>query len=193
MRTTRSGHGPSPGRVRGAGRPATALAVVIAIAAVVAPAVAAQPAPPPRPPLLPLPTARLTVLDAPLTVELATEPAAKARGLAHRAGLAPGTGMLFVDRVAAPRTHWMKGMRFCVDIVWIQVGEVGAAAVRGAQIAGAAESVCPDAPGTPDEARVRHSSSVPVRYVLEAPAGWLKANDLGVGAPVRIPDEVWTP
>jgi uncharacterized membrane protein (UPF0127 family) len=101
--------------------------------------------------------------------------------------------MLFVDEVAERQTFWMKGMRFCIDIVWIEVTEVGAAAVRGAQIAGAAESVCPDPPGTPDAERARYASPVPVRYVLEVPAGWLKAHGLGVGAPVRIPEEVWGP
>jgi uncharacterized membrane protein (UPF0127 family) len=88
--------------------------------------------------------------------------------------------MLFVFPDAAPRTFWMKGMRFCLDIVWIEDGE----------IVGAAESVCPDPEGTADAERERFASGEPVTYVLEVPAGWLAENGYGEGTEVRIPDEL---
>jgi hypothetical protein len=59
-----------------------------------------------------LETATITVGEQTLTVELAAEPASRARGLGYRAGLAPGTGMLFVFEEPAVRSFWMKGMRF---------------------------------------------------------------------------------
>lgn len=122
-----------------------------------------------------LQTAEIVVGGVPLTVELAIEPHERARGLGYREGLAPGTGMLFVSSEPTPASFWMKGMRFCLDIVWIE----------GGQIVGAAEYACPDPPGTADADRQRFRSPIPVTYVLEVPAGWLDANGFGVGTPVE--------
>ena len=51
-----------------------------------------------------------------------------ATGLRNPNGLAfrPGTGMLFVFPDASPRSFWMKGMRFCLDIIWIEDGIIAA-------------------------------------------------------------------
>ena len=125
--------------------------------------------------LAPLQTADITVGGVPLTVELAYQPADTSRGLGYRAGLAPGTGMLFLFPEPAPRSFWMTGMQFCIDIIWIENGA----------IQGAAESVCPEPPGTADADLTSYVSPVPVTYVLEVPAGWLDANGLGAGAPVE--------
>lgn len=135
----------------------------------------AQVAPPWRHQVAPLQRTEITVGDVPLTVELAVEPADKSRGLGYRDGLEPGTGMLFIFDKASPRSFWMRGMRFCLDIVWIESGV----------IQGAAESVCPDPAGTEDADRPSYVSPVPVTYVLEVPAGWLDANGFGEGTPVE--------
>lgn len=130
----------------------------------------------------PLPTAEIVVGDQPLTVELAIAPATRARGLGYRQGLAPDTGMLFVFPEAAERGFWMKGMRFCLDIIWINDG----------QIIGAAESVCPDPPGTADGDRPSYQSGEPALVVLEVPAGWMAEHGFGPGTPVEIPEWVYT-
>src|SRR5215213_1047969 len=122
-----------------------------------------------------LQTAEITVGGVPLTVELAYRPADRALGLGSRDGLAPGTGMLFLFEGPAPRSFWMRGMQFCIDIVWIE-NDV---------IQGAAESVCPEPPGTADIDLASYFSPVPVSYVLEVPAGWLDAYELGAGSPVE--------
>ncbi len=120
-------------------------------------------------------TADITVGGVPLAVELADQPAETSRGLGYRAGLAPGTGMLFLYAKPAPQSFWMKGMQFCIDIIWIEYGV----------IQGAAESVCPEPAGTADADLTSYLSSVPVSYVLEVPAGWLYTNGLSVGAQVE--------
>jgi uncharacterized membrane protein (UPF0127 family) len=135
----------------------------------------AQVAPPWRHQVNPLPTTEITVGDVPLTVELAVAPEETSRGLGYRDGLAPGTGMLFVFDGPAPRSFWMRGMRFCLDIIWIENGAVQ----------GAAESVCPEPPGTAVADLPSYVSPVPVTYVLEVPAGWLAHYGLGVGTPVE--------
>lgn len=121
-----------------------------------------------------LPTTPITIGDASLVVDVAISPAARARGLGYRPGLQDGTGMLFIDDQATPQTFWMKGMRFCLDIIWID----------GQQVVGAAENFCPDPLGTPDTERQTTSSPVPVRYVVEVPAGWMDEHGVETGAPV---------
>ncbi|MCC6792831.1 MAG: DUF192 domain-containing protein [Thermomicrobiales bacterium] len=99
----------------------------------------------------------------------------RSRGLGYRDSLPPGTGMLFIYEEPDVLSFWMKGMRICLDIVWIDEGE----------IKGAAESVCPE-PGVPDADLKRYASPVPVRYVLEVPAGWLDQHGYDTGDRVEI-------
>lgn len=130
-----------------------------------------QPLPPART------TAEIVVGETPLMVELALTSPEQSLGLGYRNGLDTGTGMLFVFPEAGERVFWMKGMRMCLDIIWIVEGE----------IVGAAENACPDPDGTEDSDRQRFPSELPVTHVLEVPSGWLQANGYGVGTPVEIP------
>lgn len=120
--------------------------------------------------------ATITVGTSEIVVDLAIEPSEQQLGLGYRNGLDDGTGMLFVGSAPMTRTFWMKGMRFCLDIIWIHDGEIRSAA----------ESVCPDPDGTSDADRARFSSGEPVTHVLEMPAGWLQENGYGRGTPVDL-------
>jgi len=120
-------------------------------------------------------TAPITVGDDELTVEIADDSSLRSRGLSYRDGLEPGTGMLFVYPDEDVRSFWMRGMRFCLDIVWINDGVV----------VGAAERVCPE-PGVPDAKLTSYLSPEPVQYVLEVPAGWLNERGYGPGTPVDL-------
>ena len=124
----------------------------------------------------PLARAPVTVGGIVVDAELARTPREQRLGLAYRAGLAPGAGMLFVFDRPEVRSVWMQGMRFCLDIVWIE----------GGRVVGAAEHVCPPPPGTPAAQLPQYRSPIPVRYVLEVPAGWLASHGLGTGSPVTI-------
>jgi len=120
-------------------------------------------------------TATVVVGDVRLEAEVADTGALRERGLGYRDGLAPGTGMLFVYDEAGNRSFWMKGMRFCLDIIWIEGGE----------IVGAAEGVCP-VEGAADQDLPRYRSPEPVRYVLEVPAGWMIEHGFRAGTPVTL-------
>ena len=120
----------------------------------------------------------VTVGDQVLHTELAISGNQQTLGLGYRNSLAENGAMLFVNDGAAPHTFWMKGMRFCLDIIWIEQG----------QIVGAAENVCPDPVGTADQDRARFESPGPVTYILEVNAGWLQDHGYGAGTPVVIPD-----
>lgn len=129
-------------------------------------------------PTPPLERATISVGTTDLVVELAIVGWQQQLGLGYRNGLEPGTGMLFPTGVARTRTFWMKGMRFCLDIVWIDNGI----------ITGAAERICPDPPGTADADRATVTSPGPVTDVLEVPAGWLEEHGYGAGTTVTIPE-----
>lgn len=73
----------------------------------------------------PCATRRLTLPDgATMTVEVATTPESRARGLAGRRHLAAETGMLFVFPVRGVYPFWMKGTLVPLDIVWLDNNQV---------------------------------------------------------------------
>ncbi len=154
------------------------LLVVLAFAALAPLVVAAQPIPPPWRDRLPgaRPHIQITIEGASVDATLARTSNEQQLGLGYRDGLEDGTGMLFIYADPSPRSFWMKGMRFCLDIIWIE----------GDQVVGAAESVCPEAAGTPDSDLPSYVSPEPVRYVLEVPAGWMEANGVEAGAKVNF-------
>lgn len=127
--------------------------------------------------------ARITVGKTPLTVQLAVTSEVQSLGLGYRNGLSPGTGMLFVFNAPQIQTFWMKGMRFCLDIVWL----------TNEKVVGAAASVCPDPNGTNDADRPVYTSPSPVSFVLEVPAGWLNQHGYGSGTPVDLTSLPATP
>lgn len=79
------------------------------------------------------------------------------RGLAGREGLAAGEGMWFV--LPEPDVHgfWMRGMRFPIDLVWINPGR---RVVGSERLFPCGEGPCPI-----------HEPAEPIAYVLEINAG----------------------
>ncbi len=128
----------------------------------------------------PLAIADISVGEVPVTVELAIVPEDQSLGLGYRNGLDNGQGMLFLFEEPAELSFWMRGMRFCLDIIWIAGGE----------IVNASENVCPDPPNIEDAERPLYRSGEPVTHVLEMPAGWLAGNEFGPGTPVELPESL---
>ena len=117
----------------------------------------------------------VTIGNQTIGAEIADTSPLQIRGLSYRDELLPGAGMLFVFDSHQVRSFWMRGMRFCLDIIWIDDG----------RIAGAAENVCP-MPEVPEADLPRYSSEVPVSFVLEVPGGWMDEHGFEAGERVDI-------
>jgi uncharacterized membrane protein (UPF0127 family) len=116
-------------------------------------------------------TASVHINGAAVRAEIAKTPAAREQGLSGRARLDEDRGMLFVYGDHAERTYWMKGMRFPIDIVWIDRGKV--------------IGVERDAPVPQGEVPL-YNSGGPADHVLEVPAGWAARHGVERGDAVTI-------
>ena len=110
---------------------------------------------------------RVTVFVAgePVSCNLARTDATRERGLQGYASLPSGQGMLFVNDAPEPTAIETKAIRFPVDVAFVD-GDLRIVKVAMLD------------PGAPREV----STAMSARYVLEVPAGWLAANDIGVGS-----------
>jgi uncharacterized membrane protein (UPF0127 family) len=113
---------------------------------------------------------QLRVGDATVRAEVADDDAERALGLGGRDALARDAGMYFVLR-ADTRGIWMKGMRFPLDLVWIEDDRVVEVTAR----------VPNEPPGTPDAELPIYSPSVPANRVLEVNAGWAREHGVRRG------------
>ena len=139
-------------------------------------AFATQPAAPAEPSrAIPLPNGGTVLLGGRVTVrvEVAVTGEEQTRGLSGRPGLRPGTGMLFAYPAPAFRSMWMLGMRFPLDFLWIREG----------RIVDLFELIPP--PRSGEQPRTV-TSPEPAQYVLEVPAGFIRAHGLRRGEAVEV-------
>lgn len=91
-------------------------------------------------------------------------------GLGGRDNLPRGRGMLFSMPEDDVQHFWMKGMRFPIDIVWIENGRV----------IGCEKNI------PPDDGQRTFSSPSDAGYVLEVPEGFCDENGVKVNDEVQI-------
>ncbi|GLK71737.1 DUF192 domain-containing protein [Ancylobacter dichloromethanicus] len=100
-----------------------------------------------------------------IDIEMAVTPAERSKGLMYRAELAPNTGMLFDFGFEQPVTMWMKNTYIPLDMLFIRAD---------GRVASIATDTVPLSTAT-------ISSGVPVKAVLELPAGTVRARGIAVG------------
>lgn len=106
-----------------------------------------------------------------IRVSVADTEASRELGLGGREGLASDEGMLFVFPEDGVHAFWMKGMKFSIDILWID---------SQGKIIYIAQNIAPETypksfgPGTP------------VRYVLELPANYALQHGIKAGDEVQL-------
>jgi len=113
---------------------------------------------------------RLQIGPAFVEVEVASTPERLARGLGGHPPLAPGRGMLFVFAQAGRHAFWMRGVPFPIDVVFVGLDGRVAEIVEGAV----------------PQSEATFAPHVPVQFVVELPAGFVRA------ARIRIGDVVTT-
>ena len=141
-----------------------------------APTPAATPTPTPDPLDAGLATVEVEVARGRFTAVVVDTPIARARGLSGREALALARAMWFDMGRAAPATFWMRGMRFPIDIVWVDAG------LRVVHVTH--EARVPPEGASASELPVYTPGDVDVRYVLEINAGL--ARELGIEPGVQV-------
>ena len=111
----------------------------------------------------------ILVKNIPVKVEVVSSKEKIEKGLAGRANLPAGRGMLFLMPDSGYQRFWMKGMQFPIDIIWIS----------GSRIAGCEKNILPQ-----DE-RI-FASPEPSSSVLEVPEGFCDQNAVSVNDVVNL-------
>ena len=106
------------------------------------------------------------------TVDLAVTNREKERGLGYRDSLAPDHGMLFVYDHPEQYTFWMKGMRFPLDMIWIENKTV--------------VDISRNVPVSVNGTLPTYSPRLPVSQILEVNAGVADQLGIQIGDEVRI-------
>ena len=127
-----------------------------------------------------LATIELRHRDTLFTVEVADTAASRALGLGGRDAMPPHAGMLFDLGETRVPSFSMRGMRFPLDIIWID------AAMRVYGI----EANVPYQPGVPPSQLPSYSPGIPVRYALELNAGTAASAGIAPGDQLQftLPD-----
>jgi uncharacterized membrane protein (UPF0127 family) len=132
---------------------------------------------------------QMSVGKVPIRVEVVDTPERITLGLSYRNEIG-ADGMLFVFPRPLVPPFWMKGMKFDLDLVWIECKGTS----NNQQETNKEECEVVDvterakAPGDPEgEGRLPYyQPDEEVNYVLEVPAGWVEENEVEVGDQVTV-------
>lgn len=125
-----------------------------------------------------------------IRAEVARNDESRTRGLSGRESLGEDEGMLFVFDEARYRSFWMKGMKFSIDILFINTGSSKCETTKKMRnyenakdgceyyVVDIVENLLP--PGI-DEEPARYESKRPANYVLEVKAGFVEAQGIKIG------------
>lgn len=118
-------------------------------------------------------TNRLMVGNNVFKIEIASTPHSRAAGLSGRDNLPSDAGMLFIFEDKNRYGFWMKGMKFPLDLIWIE----------GDKIKGFTENIPP--PINPFNLNIYYPPQ-PVDKVLELNAGSVKKYNLKIGDKINL-------
>ena len=105
-------------------------------------------------------------------VDLARNPEEWAKGLSGRTQLPESHGLFFIYSSTEPRSFWMKGMVFPIDIVYIDDSN---------SVVKIAKNV---PPMMPDDDVKLYPSGTPIKYALELNAG--ESSNIRTGASCNL-------
>lgn len=106
-----------------------------------------------------------------VVLEVVRSQADRERGLSGRTDMLPDTGMLFMFDTSERHCFWMKGMRFSLDILWLDESGSVVFMQQSVQPNTYPRSFCPDKPA---------------RFVVELYAGTAASAGLGLGSRMTV-------
>lgn len=109
-----------------------------------------------------------------LCIEVAATEDEIVRGLSGRDNLPWDSGMLFVEERPKRYSYWMKGMRFPLDLIWVD---------EGGSVVDITENATPHL-GEADPPLITPCQKV--LYVIEVNAGWVAARGVQIGDKVEL-------
>lgn len=115
-------------------------------------------------------TAVTTVAGRKINLEVARTPTQQAIGLMHRESIADDRGMLFVFDPPRPVGFWMKNVRFPLDMIFLENGQV--------------KAIAPAVPPCQTEPCPTYGPETPVNQVIELRGG--RAAELGIRVGDRL-------
>lgn len=107
-----------------------------------------------------------------LRVETVVSDAKRRQGLSGRPALSPAHGMFFVFDTIQEQSMWMSGMRFALDVVWLD---------EWMRVVSVARDCRPCVPGRTCSL---YASGAPIKYAIEVAAG--EADRLGFVEGARV-------
>lgn len=111
-----------------------------------------------------------------IKIEVADTPQKRAQGLGGRESIAPDTGMLFIFDSSSRYQFWMKNMKFPLDIIYINQG----------QVVDFLKNVPSPSPQQKDADLPIYSPTVEVDMVLEVNSGYIDTNKINIGDSVLL-------
>lgn len=131
-------------------------------------------------------SAKVTIRDQTIIVEIAASVETQAKGLSGRQTLEENKGMLFVFEQTGQHSFWMKEMKFPLDIVWIKDGETCPPSTGAEGDCGRVVDMVTNAP-VPEEDRIlKYIPEKEANYVLEVNAGLVDRYGWQIGDEVVI-------
>lgn len=121
--------------------------------------------------------ASVALKDVPLHALVAKNTYQLEKGLGGRDSLAPYDAMIFLFSTPARYAFVMRDMKFAIDIVWLNAGEV----------VDIAPNVAPE-PGVGEDQLRRYLPRSAATMVIELPAGWAQAHGLVIGDRLTVPE-----
>lgn len=108
-----------------------------------------------------------------LRVDIADESDERAQGLSGVRALGANQGMLFIFDRDDDWGMWMKDMEIAIDMLWVD---------KNLTVVHVEENV------TPETFPKTFSAGIPTRFVIEAPAFFVRNNNITLGDTVYIPE-----
>lgn len=111
-----------------------------------------------------------------IKVEIANTAAERTKGLSGRDSIASDSGMLFIFESSKKYQFWMKGMKFPIDVIFINAGKV----------VDFLKNVAPPPPNQKDSDLPLLQPATEIDMVLEVPSGYIDQKGVKNGDDVLL-------